>query len=101
MDYNADMQSITPNQLDIIHSALSNEKQNFTECKYLTTNLNVSTFGNNSGAYIAKYITVSGTSAIIPYGKTIYLKGNEITLNSGSEVQAGGKLNVLSNPACN
>lgn len=101
MDYNAGMQSITPNQLDHIHSSLSNEKQNFTECKYQTTSLNINTFGNNSGAYIAKYITVSGSSALIPNGKTVYLKGNEITLSSGLEVQSGGKLNILSNPACN
>lgn len=101
MDYNAGMQSITPNQLDIIHSSLGNEKLNFTECKYQTTNLNISTFGSNSGAYIAKYINISGSSALILNGKTVYLKGNEITLNSGSEIQFGGKLNILSNPACN
>lgn len=101
MDYNADQQSITPDQLNLVHSAFSNTKLNFTECNYQTNTLNISTFGNNSGAYIAKYITVSGASAIIPTGKTVYIKGNEITLSSGFEVQLGGKLNILTNPACN
>ena len=101
MDYNADQQSITPDQLNRVHTELSGTKLNFVECNYLTSTLNISTFGNNSGSYIAKFITGSGASAIIPTGKTVYLKGNEITLNSGFEVQIGGKLNVLSNPACN
>ena len=101
MDYNADMQCITPDQLDLIHSSLSNEKLNFTECNYQTASLHISTFGNKSGSYIARNISVSGASALIPNGKTVYLKGGEITLNSGFEVQVGGKLNLLSNPACN
>ena len=101
MDYNADQQSITPDQLNRVHSALSNAKLYFTECNYSANSLNISTFGNNSGSYIAKYITVTSTSAIIPTGKTVYLKGNEITLGSGFEVQLGGKLNILTNSACN
>lgn len=101
MDYNANMQSITPDQLDHIHSALDNEKLNFIKCNYQTTSLNISTFGNNSGAHIAKYITVSGSSAVIPNGKTVYLEGDEVILDSGFEVQAGGKLNILVNPECN
>ena len=101
MDYNADMQSMTPDQLNIVHSALSSGKLNFIECNYQTNSLNISTFGNNSGSYIARDISVAGTSAIISNGKTVYLKGNVITLNSGFEVQLGGKLNISTNPACN
>lgn len=101
MDYNAEMQSITPDQLDRIHSSLTNDKLNFTACNYQNNSLTISTFGNNSGEYIAKYITVSGTSSIIPNSKTVYIEGDEITLNSGFEVQLGGKLNIYTNPSCN
>ena len=101
MDYNAGQNSITPDQLNLIHTALDNEKINFIECNYQTTSLNISTFGNKSGAHIAKFIEIAGSSAVISNGITVYLEGNEVTLNSGFEVQAGGKLNILVNPACN
>jgi hypothetical protein len=101
MDYNADQRSITPDQLNRVHSALNNRKLNFTECNYFTNALNISAFGNTSNSYIARNIIVSGLSAVISNGQTIYLKGNEIVLNPGFEVQLGGNLNLLTNPACN
>jgi hypothetical protein len=101
MDYNADQNSITPDQLNRIHYELNGAKLNFIECNYQTSSLNISTFNNNSGAYIAQSITVSGSSAIIAAGKTVYLECNGVTLDSGFEVQAGGKLNVLINSQCN
>lgn len=101
MDYNASQQSITPDQLEYVHSALNNEKLNFCECNYYTMSLNLNTFNNNSGAYIAKDIIVSGLTATITTGKTVYLECNDVTFNSGFEVQTGGKLNVHVNPVCN
>jgi hypothetical protein len=101
MDYNADQQSITPDQLEHVHSALNNEKLNFIKCNYQTANLNISDFDNNSGAYIAENITVSGSSAIIVNGKTNYLECDEVTFDTGFEVEAGGKLIVHINSSCN
>lgn len=101
MDYNAGMQSITPDQLNRIHSALNSEKLNYIECNYEIINKSINSFGPNSGAFVAKTINVSGTSAVITNGKTIYLEADEINLNSGFEVQQGGKLFVLLNSNCN
>ncbi|WP_167609429.1 M43 family zinc metalloprotease [Maribellus sediminis] len=101
MDYNADQQSITPDQLEHIHSALNIEKLNFCECNYYTTTLNINSFNNSSGTYVAKNIIVSGSSAVVKTGKTVYLESDGITFNTGFEVQAGGKLNVLVNSDCN
>ncbi len=101
MDYNADESSITPDQLNRIHSELNNAKLNFIECNYQISSLNITTFNNNSGAYVAQNITVSGSSATIVSGKTVYLECDGVTFNSGFEVQSGGKLSVLINPECN
>lgn len=101
MDSNADMQTITPDQLNRVHYELDNAKLSFIKCNFQTSVLNISTFNNNSGAYIANSISVSGSSSLIPNGKTVYLEGNNISLNSGFEVQAGGKLIISVNPECN
>ncbi|HKJ43786.1 MAG TPA: M43 family zinc metalloprotease, partial [Sunxiuqinia sp.] len=105
MDYNAGMQSITPDQLSIIHSALNNEKLNFTQCHYYANSLNICDFGNRSAAYIAKSVNVLGScqnqTAVIQNGNTVYITGDEVTLNPGFEVEAGGKLNILVNQECN
>ena len=105
MDYNADMKSITPNQLDIVHDELDNDKNNFLECNYETSSIDICDFGTESESYIAENITVlnscSTQSAVILNGQTIYLTANKVIFNPGFEVQVGGKLNVLINPACN
>lgn len=101
MDYNADMQSITPDQLEHVHSALNNAKLNYRKCNYQTTSLSINSFNSNSGAYIAQTITVSGSSAVIANGKTVYIECNNVTFNSGFEIQVGGKLNVNLDTSCN
>ncbi len=101
MDYNADQQSITPDQLEHVHSALNDEKLNFCECNYYTTTLNINNFNNNSGAFIARNIVISGSTSVIETGRTVYLECDDVTFDSGFEVEIGGKLNVLVNPVCN
>ncbi len=105
MDYNADQSSITPDQLNIIHDELDNDKINFLECNYENSNIDICDFGTESEAYIAESITVhnscSSQSSVILNGQTIYLTANEVIFNPGFEVQTGGKLNVLINPVCN
>ncbi|MCF6332823.1 MAG: hypothetical protein L3J11_06015 [Draconibacterium sp.] len=105
MDYNADMQSITPDQLDVIHDELDNDKNNFLECNYETSSLDICDFGTESESYIAETISILGScsnqTAVILNGQTVYLTANEVTFYPGFEVQAGGKLNVLINAACN
>jgi hypothetical protein len=101
MDYNADMQSITPDQLEHVHSALNNAKLNYQKCNYQTTSLSINTFNSNSGAYIAQNITVSGSTAVVTNGKTVFIECNNVIFDSGFEVQLGGKLNVNLDTSCN
>ena len=105
MDYNADMKSITPDQLDFMHDELDNNKNNFLECNYENSNIDICDFSTKSKAYIAENITIlnscSSQSAEILNAQTIYLTANEVIFNPGFEVKTGGKLNVLINPVCN
>lgn len=93
MDYNADQQAITPDQLSRVHSTLNNSKFNYLSGNYSQQNLQINSFPNGSGAFIAKYINISG-NAIINNGEKIYLECNEIILESGFEVQLGGSLEI-------
>jgi hypothetical protein len=101
MDYNADMQSITPDQLELVHSALNNAKLNYRKCNYQTTSLSLNTFNSKSGAYIAQTISVSGSSAVVANGNNVFIECNNVTFNSGFEVQVGGQLNVNLDTSCN
>ena len=93
MDYNADQQSITPEQLNRVHLTLENSKHYFLSGNYAQSNLHINSFINGSGAYIAEKVYISGP-AIINDGEKVYIECKEVTFDSGFEIQLGGSLDV-------
>jgi hypothetical protein len=93
MDYNADQQSITPEQLNRVHLTLENSKHYFLSGNYAQSNLYINSFINGSGAYIAEKVYISGP-AIINDGEKVYIECKEVTFDSGFEIQLGGSLDV-------